>query len=133
MNAMLNLSLIRALRTAFGYGIGLFQYGYTGGVHTKQLIYRSLGGSSSSTNLNSIPKVSNGSGNLLQSADVFIFDCDGVLWKGETIIEGAAQVLDKLREQKKTIYFVTNNSTKSRQGYISKFASLGIHVNPEGI
>ena len=49
------------------------------------------------------------------------------------MIEGVPSVLDKLRELKKKIFFVTNNSTKSRKGYLSKFKSLGLNVNPEGI
>lgn len=30
--------------------------------------------------------------------DVFIFDCDGVIWKGDSLIEGIPSVLDRLRE-----------------------------------
>lgn len=70
---------------------------------------------------------------LLDSTDVFIFDCDGVIWKGDSIIEKVPQVLDKLRALGKTVFFVTNNSTKSRKGYLKKFTGLGLNVQPEGI
>lgn len=30
--------------------------------------------------------------------DVFIFDCDGVIWKGDSLIEGVPSVLDRLRQ-----------------------------------
>eukprot|EP01041_Mallomonas_annulata_P001201 gene1201-2336_t len=70
---------------------------------------------------------------LLDNTDCFIFDCDGVIWKGDSIIEGIPSVLEKLRELKKTIFFVTNNSTKSRKGYKKKFISLGLNVKDEEI
>ncbi|CAM9623778.1 unnamed protein product, partial [Ectocarpus sp. 12 AP-2014] len=70
-------------------------------------------------------------GQMLDKTDVFIFDCDGVIWKGDSLIEGVPSVLDRLRLAGKRIFFVTNNSTKSRKGYKSKFDSLG--VEPEEI
>ncbi|CAM9387265.1 unnamed protein product [Discosporangium mesarthrocarpum] len=72
-------------------------------------------------------------GQMLDKTDVFIFDCDGVIWKGDSLIEGVPAVLDKLRAAGKRIFFVTNNSTKSRKGYKKKFDSLGLDVNPEEI
>ena len=29
---------------------------------------------------------------LLDSVDVFIFDCDGVIWKGDSLIDGVPKV-----------------------------------------
>eukprot|EP00929_Paragymnodinium_shiwhaense_P108117 TRINITY_DN7443_c0_g1_i4.p2 TRINITY_DN7443_c0_g1~~TRINITY_DN7443_c0_g1_i4.p2 ORF type:complete len:390 (-),score=124.01 TRINITY_DN7443_c0_g1_i4:122-1291(-) len=72
-------------------------------------------------------------GDLLDNVDVFIFDCDGVIWLGDSVIDGIPKVLDELRKQGKTIFFVTNNSTKSRAGYKKKFTSLGLDVKPEEI
>eukprot|EP00903_Cladosiphon_okamuranus_P014478 g13430.t1 len=72
-------------------------------------------------------------GQMLDKTDVFIFDCDGVIWKGDSLIEGIPNVLQRLREAGKRIFFVTNNSTKSRKGYKSKFDSLGLSVEPEEI
>jgi 4-nitrophenyl phosphatase/phosphoglycolate phosphatase len=71
---------------------------------------------------------------LLDKTDVFIFDCDGVIWKGDTLIDGVPAVLDMLRANGKRIFFVTNNSTKSRKGYLGKFKGLGLEgVEPEEI
>mmetsp|Transcript_47060 Transcript_47060/g.77882 ORF Transcript_47060/g.77882 Transcript_47060/m.77882 type:complete len:356 (+) Transcript_47060:26-1093(+) len=70
---------------------------------------------------------------LLDKVDVFIFDCDGVIWKGDSLIEGVPAVLDMLRAAGKKIFFVTNNSTKSRKGYLGKFTSLGLSVQAEEI
>ena len=33
-----------------------------------------------------------------RQTDVFIFDCDGVIWKGDSLIEGIPNVLQRLRE-----------------------------------
>merc|ERR1719487_2408893 len=38
-----------------------------------------------------------------------------------------------LRAAGKKIFFVTNNSTKSRKGYLGKFTSLGLNVDAEEI
>lgn len=65
---------------------------------------------------------------LLDKTDVFIFDCDGVIWKGDTLIEGVPAVLKMLKDAGKKIFFVTNNSTKSRKGYLGKFRSLGLDM-----
>merc|ERR550532_998112 len=69
----------------------------------------------------------------IEGIDVFIFDCDGVIWRGDCVIDGVPGALDSLRAMGKRIFFVTNNSTKSRKGYRSKFTSLGLTVEPEEI
>jgi phosphoglycolate phosphatase len=63
----------------------------------------------------------------------FIFDCDGVLWKGDTLIEGVPETIEMLRRMGKKIIFVTNNSTKSRKAYQSKFSSMGLKAQLEEI
>merc|ERR1719460_649465 len=73
------------------------------------------------------------SAEFLGGVEVFIFDCDGVIWKGDTVIEGVPEGLDMLRKMGKRVFFVTNNSTKSRKGYKGKFTSLGLEVKPEEI
>ncbi|KAI3456599.1 hypothetical protein Pfo_013262 [Paulownia fortunei] len=67
--------------------------------------------------------------NLLDSVDAFLFDCDGVIWKGDALIDGVSDTLDTLRAMGKKLVFVTNNSTKSRRQYAKKFLSLGISVS----
>ena len=78
-------------------------------------------------------KMLSGADKLLAKTDCFIFDCDGVIWKGDSLIDGVPEVLEKLRKAGKKIFFVTNNSTKSRKGYLKKFQSLGLNVEPEEI
>jgi phosphoglycolate phosphatase len=70
---------------------------------------------------------------LIDKVDCFIFDCDGVIWRGDSVIEGVPETLDYLRSRGKQLIFVTNNSTKSRAGYLKKFLSLGLNVSAEEI
>ncbi|KAG6641959.1 phosphoglycolate phosphatase 2-like isoform X2 [Carya illinoinensis] len=72
-------------------------------------------------------------GDLLNSDEAFLFDCDGVIWKGDTLINGVPQTFDMLRSKGKKLVFVTNNSTKSRRQYANKFQSLGISVTEDEI
>ncbi|XP_031249377.1 phosphoglycolate phosphatase 1B, chloroplastic-like [Pistacia vera] len=70
---------------------------------------------------------------LIDSVETFIFDCDGVIWKGDKLIDGVPETLDMLRAKGKRLVFVTNNSTKSRKQYGKKFETLGLSVNEEEI
>ncbi|GFS45932.1 2-phosphoglycolate phosphatase 2 [Actinidia rufa] len=70
---------------------------------------------------------------LFHSVDAFLFDCDGVIWKGDKLIDGVPHTLEMLRSKGKKLIFVTNNSTKSRRQYAKKFHSLGIAVTEEEI
>lgn len=70
---------------------------------------------------------------LLGGAKAFIFDCDGVIWRGDKLIEGIPETIQGLRDAGKKLIFVTNNSTKSREGYLKKFLSLGLEISAEEI
>jgi phosphoglycolate/pyridoxal phosphate phosphatase family enzyme len=63
---------------------------------------------------------------LLAGADAFVFDCDGVLWKGDAALPQAAETVAYLRAQGKLVFFMTNNSTRSRASLLEKFHKLGI-------
>jgi len=56
----------------------------------------------------------------------------GVIWRGDSVIDGVPETLDMLRAKGKKLVFVTNNSTKSRKGYLGKFTSLGLNINAVG-
>nr|CAB3242617.1 phosphoglycolate phosphatase-like [Phallusia mammillata] len=71
--------------------------------------------------------------NLISSNDTFLFDCDGVLWKGAKAVPGAAAVVNFLENLGKQVIFVTNNSTKSRDKYVDKLSSLGYPSDKEKI
>lgn len=61
---------------------------------------------------------------FLDSFDTVLTDCDGVLWTGDTAIDGSVNALNQLRELGKKIFYVTNNSTKLRDEYVAKCRKL---------
>ncbi|KAM6501349.1 HAD-like domain containing protein [Amanita muscaria] len=70
---------------------------------------------------------------LIDKYDTWMFDCDGVIWRGDHMIEGVIDVLRMLRGRKKKIVFVTNNASKSRKSYKTKFDQLGVPVSVDEI
>ncbi|KAF7551602.1 hypothetical protein G7046_g7673 [Stylonectria norvegica] len=63
---------------------------------------------------------------FIDKFDVFLLDCDGVLWSGDHVFDGVPETIALLRSKGKRTIFVTNNSTKSRDEYLKKLTSLGI-------
>jgi 4-nitrophenyl phosphatase len=57
---------------------------------------------------------------------VLIFDLDGVVYLGDTPIAGAVDSLNTLSRAGHPLYFLTNNSTRSRQDYVDKLGGMGI-------
>ncbi|XP_005097998.1 glycerol-3-phosphate phosphatase isoform X1 [Aplysia californica] len=70
---------------------------------------------------------------LIENVDTFLFDCDGVLWDGHGMIEGSLETLLKLKELGKKVFYVTNNSSKSRQHYLDRCKQLGFPAEKEEI
>uniref|UniRef100_A0A8B9I4Z4 Glycerol-3-phosphate phosphatase n=1 Tax=Anser brachyrhynchus TaxID=132585 RepID=A0A8B9I4Z4_9AVES len=62
---------------------------------------------------------------VLGAADTLLFDCDGVLWRGEAALGGAAAALGRLAAAGKRLCYVTNNSSRTRQAYGEKLRRLG--------
>lgn len=60
--------------------------------------------------------------------DAFIFDLDGCIYRGDTAIPGADKVISSLNARGKKILFVTNNSTRTPEGFSNKLEGLGIGV-----
>ncbi|KAF8876063.1 HAD-like domain-containing protein [Infundibulicybe gibba] len=71
---------------------------------------------------------------LLNDYDTWMFDCDGVLWRGDGIIDGVSRTLDILRSRRRQIIFVTNNARDSRQQLLAKFRKIGVkaHMASQG-
>ncbi|KAK3074013.1 p-nitrophenyl phosphatase [Teratosphaeriaceae sp. CCFEE 6253] len=70
---------------------------------------------------------------FIDKFDVFLFDCDGVLWSGEHLFDRIPETIQMLRDRGKQLVFVTNNSTKSRADYKKKFDAMGIAANEEEV
>ncbi|ASJ05710.1 HAD-IIA family hydrolase [Thermococcus barossii] len=62
----------------------------------------------------------------------FIFDMDGVLYRGNEPVEGSRELINFLKENGIPFIFLTNNSTKDPSMYREKLLSMGIDV-PEGV
>lgn len=58
----------------------------------------------------------------------YLFDLDGVLWQGENLIPGVKETLEFLRSQDKKLMFVSNTSSRSRQGALNQFKERGIAI-----
>lgn len=56
---------------------------------------------------------------------VLVFDLDGVVYLGNTPIPGAIDALNALQASGHSLYFLTNNSTQSRQNYVDKLGRMG--------
>ncbi len=70
----------------------------------------------------------------VSSIEVFLFDCDGVLFRGSSVIAGVPEVLDLLQHKHgKRVYYVTNNATKSREDNAKKLRAFGIAATREQV
>ncbi|XP_068610470.1 glycerol-3-phosphate phosphatase [Brachionichthys hirsutus] len=70
---------------------------------------------------------------LLDSVESLLFDCDGVLWRGDQAVPGAAQVVNLLKENGKKVFFITNNSSKTRRMNANKLSALGFKAETEDV
>lgn len=62
--------------------------------------------------------------------DAFLFDLDGVLFRGDAPIEGASQAVSALRARGKRLAFVTNNSSRRPEAVAAHLRSVGIGAGP---
>lgn len=56
--------------------------------------------------------------------NTYVFDLDGVMYLGGTAIPHAAEAVSRLRGQGKNIYFLTNNSGRTRSDFHDKLAKV---------
>lgn len=70
---------------------------------------------------------------FLKSFDYVLTDCDGVLWCTDTVIGQANEALNQLRALGKKIFYITNNSTKTRNEIVAKCERLSFIANKEEI
>lgn len=68
-----------------------------------------------------------------QNFEGFFFDLDGVIWKGNELLPGSKQLIELLNSEQKKVGFLSNNSTKSLDQYISKFKKLGIPASEDQV
>jgi len=66
--------------------------------------------------------------NVLKEKKLFLFDIDGTLSIGDTLFPATAKLLSYIESIGGKSIFITNNSTKSRSGYVKKFERWGLHT-----
>lgn len=67
------------------------------------------------------------------SKKAFFFDGDGTLYVDGHLLPGAVETLVALRKEKKQVFFLTNNSSRSKDEYVVKLAKLGLPFTREEI
>jgi len=70
---------------------------------------------------------------MIQNIDTFIFDCDGVIWNRDKLIEKSNLVIEYLNKLNKQVLFVTNSSTKTSDILFDKFTSFNIPAERKNI
>ncbi len=70
-------------------------------------------------------KISNFSG--------YIFDLDGTIYRGEKLIPGAVEVIQKLKNLSRKVVYLSNKPLQTREDYAAKLTRLGIPTKPEEV
>ena len=60
-------------------------------------------------------------------------DLDGVLWRGEMPIAGAAEAVARLRARVERVVFLTNNSGATIAEHLGKLERMGVATGPEDL
>jgi NagD protein len=63
----------------------------------------------------------------------FIFDLDGTVYRGDSLIPGADRIIRLLREEGKKVVFLSNKPIQTRGDYASKLTRLGIPTQPDEV
>ena len=62
-----------------------------------------------------------------------LFDVDGVVYRGDTPLPGAAEIFDSLRAHGVPYCLITNNAAKTAAQYAEKLARMGIRVEESAV
>jgi HAD superfamily hydrolase (TIGR01457 family) len=63
----------------------------------------------------------------------YIFDMDGVVYRGNTLIPGAVEALESLKRRGKRLVFVSNNSTRARDDYAERIREMGLPIEMDEV
>lgn len=64
----------------------------------------------------------------MRDYSLYVFDLDGVVYRGNEAIPGARDAIQRLCVRGKIVRYLTNNSSKTREDYATKLRSLGFAV-----
>lgn len=70
---------------------------------------------------------------IFSDKKIAFLDMDGTIYLGDLLIQGAREFLDALEEESIMHYFLTNNSSRSKEDYIRKLEKLGIEAKKDDL
>ncbi len=70
---------------------------------------------------------------IADAYDAFLFDLDGVLYRGSDPVEGAPETIRALRSMGKGLAFVTNNSARTPRALADHLGSVGVEASHEEV
>jgi len=70
---------------------------------------------------------------LADRFDAFLFDLDGVLYRGSEPVPGAPEAVAALRSMGKAVAFVTNNSSRTPDTVAARLRAAGVEAVPEEV
>jgi HAD superfamily hydrolase (TIGR01450 family) len=73
-----------------------------------------------------------GSFSLSETSAVFV-DLDGTLYLGDSLVDGADEAVEALRDAGVDVYFLSNNSSAWKPEYVEKLRRLGVAADPEHV
>jgi len=78
--------------------------------------------------LNPVPIHAGDALGRLRQAKAWIFDMDGVLYRGTEVLPGVRELLDALTLRERQVMMATNNSMSTPEAYERRLASMGLDV-----
>ncbi len=69
----------------------------------------------------------------LRSAKGFVFDMDGVIYLGSTLLPGVGDLFNTFRLRDIPFVLGTNNSTATQRAFVERLNALGVHVEEQQI
>jgi HAD superfamily hydrolase (TIGR01450 family) len=69
----------------------------------------------------------------LTDKEAVFFDLDGTLYLGDNPVDGATEVINSLKDAGVDVYYISNNSSRSKNQYAQKLKSMYIEAEPGDI
>lgn len=69
----------------------------------------------------------------MKAYEVYLFDLDGTVYLGDTLLPGARRTILSLRDHGKVVRFLSNNPTKDPTHYAAKLTRMGIPTSAKEI
>ncbi len=70
---------------------------------------------------------------IFEELDALVCDLDGVVYRGDEALPGAADAIDELRAKGVRLLFCTNNSSATVDQYVDKLARFGVETDANEI